>query len=177
MKYVKVFLFSSILFGVAMGLLFTLLGEDGVSSGIVAGLFFGLFMTVVLGITDFVSGKKLGGKGSKGVHQQDDLSLHVGIEDAFERCKQSLTLLKDVEIKEENKQEGSLVAHTGATWKTFGEVVNIQLREEDFTVTHIHIESRPLAKQTLIDYGKNYENVKTIRDSLEPKANTELSSS
>ena len=48
------------------------------------------------------------------------------------------------------------------TWKTFGDVISLEVSNLDDDRTKVKILSRPLVRTTLIDYGQNLENVETI---------------
>jgi CRISPR-associated protein Csm1 len=85
-------------------------------------------------------------------------------------CLKSLEKIKKCEIKEAEQSKGIITAHSGTTWKTWGEIINFEIiNNEDSKKTCIKISSSPLVSTTLVDFGKNYENVKKISDFLKEK--------
>ncbi len=53
------------------------------------------------------------------------------------------------------------------TWKSFGEAISISIQNVSPETVSIRIKSEPAVKTTLVDYGKNYQNVEAIIDYLE----------
>jgi hypothetical protein len=52
------------------------------------------------------------------------------------------------------------------TWKTFGDVISFEVRKIDNDRTQIKVSSRPAVRRTLVDYGKNLENMEKISSFL-----------
>ena len=56
----------------------------------------------------------------------------------------------------------------GRSWESWGEIVTITLLSQHNDEYEYEITSRPKFKLTLVDYGKNYKNVKNIISILSP---------
>lgn len=58
--------------------------------------------------------------------------------------------------------ENGVLLTTGVSWKSWGEEIKILLKDYKETVFEYQILSSPKLKITLIDYGKNLENINRI---------------
>jgi len=164
---VKILLLSGIPFGLAMGIWFSY--KYGIQTGLIgggfAGLFFGVVMFFMLGFFHIRAVKKLTGGNADlpyGVHHVRDINLEAPYDTSFKLCISSLDLIKNCKIKEQGRSLGRIVARTGINWKTWGDTITFELGKLDSGYTHIKVLSRPTARTTLVDYGKNLENIKTI---------------
>lgn len=63
------------------------------------------------------------------------------------------------------KNQNSIKLKTGVSWRSWGETINVRVAEstDDF---HYEITSSPRLKMTIIDYGKNFENIKKLSSFL-----------
>jgi hypothetical protein len=61
---------------------------------------------------------------------------------------------------------GKLVFRTGLSWSSWGEVISLRLEPIDETSTLVHLHSRPWLPTTLIDYGKNQQNLAQLQRML-----------
>jgi hypothetical protein len=172
-KFIKVFIGTGAPFAIILGLFFCLQFGIyfGILSGFAAGICFGFIMASLLWITDRLFGNREDcRKNNKGVKQSAELSMELSFEKVFELCLKSLEKIKKCEIKEAEQSKGIITAHSGTTWKTWGEIINFEIvNNEDSKKTCIKISSSPLVSTTLVDFGKNYENVKKISDFLKEK--------
>jgi len=73
-------------------------------------------------------------------------------------------------ISDMDRSLGFIVAKTGQTMKSWGEIITFNIREVNDKV-RIEVTSKPQIRPQLLilDYGKNYENVKKIADFLKGK--------
>ena len=60
---------------------------------------------------------------------------------------------------------GKIRVITGATFKSWGEIINIHISESD-TNNQFRIVSIPKQQLTILDYGKNKKNIEQIEDML-----------
>jgi hypothetical protein len=90
----------------------------------------------------------------------------------FDLCVASLSLFRRCIIQEENRSLGRIVARTGINWKTWGDVITISFKRTGSNCTYIQISSRPNARTTIVDYGKNLENVERIVSFLKKNIRT-----
>jgi len=172
----------SVPFGVSMGVFFTLLGAPlfGVASGslsgvatalglglliaVVSGLFYGLMMTAFLSVTQVLFSSKFGAReASNSVHHVQTVLVagspgvvHQRVRAAMERHGVGHYSRDEVDV---------IKGRTGLSLKSFGEIVTatITLAGDNCEVV---ISSSPRLKTTLVDYGKNRDNVERIAKDL-----------
>src|SRR4030042_3387264 len=97
-----------------------------------------------------------------GGHHVRNVELRVPYDEAFDLCIESLNVVKRSKIQKENRSQGKIVARTGMTWRTWGDVISFAIRNPGNDGIQIEVSSRPALRWTLIDYGKNLENVELI---------------
>ena len=165
--YLKLFFGTGILFGLLMGILLSFL--HGILGGLVSGLFsgviFGLFISLSLGTIHKIFFKRIQTKdtnASEGVHQMRSIKMNLSFDAAFDACIKSISRIKKCNILKEDRINGEIDAKAGMTWKTFGDKINFTITKMDKDNTKIEISSKPAIFTTLVDYGKNLENVQTI---------------
>jgi len=165
--HLKLFLAMGIPFGIVMGIFFSF--KHGISSGMVdgvsSGLFVGGFMSLMLGFMHRRSVKRISSETSEealGVHHVRKVKLQLTYDKVFDLCMASLSLIKKCKIQNEDRSQGKIVAKVGMTWKTWGDVISFEVREIDNDGVQVEVSSRPSVRTTLVDYGKNLENVKTL---------------
>lgn len=95
-----------------------------------------------------------------GVSQKKNLKSDINKSELIEKLKSDPVIgkMKMQEI------ENGIILKTGMTWLSWGEEIRIIMqtkRESDFDY---QISSRPKLKTTLVDFGKNLENVNRIEN-------------
>ena len=135
-------------------------------SGLVSGIIFGLLMSISIGIISFFYKKYtstfLFSKNK--VHQAEEITVNIPIDKAFEICIKSITQINKGKIIKLDKTDRIIEGRAGMSWKSTGEKININLYKNNNNLTLIRISSKPLLKTTIIDLGKNLENVNTIKN-------------
>ena len=135
----------------------TFLGVDG---SIFAGFLFGLFIVSM----EFISDRMLKARGinysDSNVNQKRKLKINKNISDIVSSYKRALSSLNKPKVLEEDMD--MVLAKTGISWKSFGEVVSISATPINDESTIIEIASRPSLRSTVMDYGKNIENVEVL---------------
>ena len=106
-------------------------------------------------------------------HQTQLSFLLCDYQKAFDLCLESIEFLKNGNVKTTNFENGLIEAQTGMTWKSFGTVIQLKLKQLTETSTEIEITAKPLVKTTLIDYGETLETVNTLIEFFKSK-NEEL---
>jgi hypothetical protein len=174
--YLKLFLATGIPFGTLAGLFYTVLYglPFGSVAGLLAGVFFGGLMSLILGSLHIrsvgrVQSERAGG--ALGVHHVRSIELALPYDEAFDLCIESLRSIRKCRIQEEDRLRGKIVARTGITWKTWGDVITFELRRIEGNRTLVTVSSRPVVRTTLVDYGKNLENVERICSFLKERRN------
>jgi hypothetical protein len=162
--FLLIFLATGVPFGLIAGLAAgAFLGmEAGLLTAGAAGLFFGGVMAVVLTSVDAVS-DRAPQSARRGPKQDVTVPVRPGA-DLADRIVGVLRSLP-AEIQDVDVPAGRYRARTRVTWKSFGEVVTVQLTG-DPSAPHAVISSRPVVPTTLVDYGKGRSNVATVADAL-----------
>jgi len=145
----------------------------GLLAGIGGGLFYGLFMALGLGALHQFSTKQLKtdyGETLLGVHQVQVLIVKQAFNEAFETCVSSALVLRKCRITQQDKELGVIQARTGTTWKSWGEKIMLTVSSADVDTCKVTISSKPALGTTLVDYGKNVENLRSIVDALSKRA-------
>jgi hypothetical protein len=161
--YLKTFLFT----GIPYGLIMT--GYDlAVGNGFILWKF--LFLTFFFGITMslfFVLPhknrlKKIGNREvtteNLKLIQTKNIQTKLNKKELIEKLKtdQIIGKMKMVEM------ENGILLKSDMTWKSWGEEIKILLISTKDTEFEYKITSRPRVKITLLDYGKNLENIHRI---------------
>lgn len=161
--YIKLFFGTGIPFGLITALI------DGPLTGLIFGLIFGGLMALILGTTNLLSERKINaqeGQSSTGVHHTRTMTLNLPYEEAFRLCLQSVGHLHEAKIVNEDRHTGKIKAASGMTWKTWGDTITFQLQTVNKETTTVEFSSKPKVPGTLVDYGKNFQNVQTIEEVL-----------
>ena len=106
----------------------------------------------------------------RGERNRKTIELQCSYDEAFNLCISAFNSVRGATISEIDKSSGSIVAKTGPNMKGWGEVITFNIQEADNKVK-IEVISKPRIRPQLLvlDYGKNYENVKKIADFLKSK--------
>ena len=105
----------------------------------------------------------------RGERNRKIIELRCSYNEAFNLCMSALNSVEiGAKILDVDKSSGFIVAKTRPTMKSWGEVIIFNIREVDDRV-RIEVISKPQIRTQLLDYGKNYENVKKIADFLKNK--------
>ena len=172
--YLKLLLTTGVPFGILAGVIYSLLFSPltGLIAGLLAGILFGGLMSLILGTLHTWSVKRLPFKSKNvmDIHQVRSVEMKLLYDKVFDLCIESLRLIRKCRIVEENRSQGKIIARTGITWKSWGEIITFDIRKMN-DVIQVEISSRPVVRTTLVDYGKNLENVEKIASFLEEHAN------
>ena len=164
--YLRIFLVTGGAFGLLVGLLVLVVTRQPAPAAAVAGgagLVFGGVMALVLGTVDAVSDRGRGRGDAVGPRQEATVPVTPG-PDLPDRVVTTLTSLP-ASLTERDDAAGRFTARTRMTWKSFGEVVTVQLAD-DSGRTNARITSRPVVRPTIVDYGKGRSNVRAVADAL-----------
>lgn len=174
-KYLKIWMKSGAYFGISMGIFYIFQQNNyiaGAISGVVAGLLFGSAMA---GFTYFAD-KNMKKKGivnySTSVNQTQSLIISLPFETVKSVIQEAVLSVSKAKIKSTN--HSSVEAKTGFTWKSFGEDIVVSLERKDSS-TIARINSKSSVKTTVVDYGKNLENIQNISSFIKQKFDGEVS--
>jgi hypothetical protein len=173
-KYLKIWMKSSAYFGISMGIFYIFQQNNyitGAISGAVAGFLFGSAMA---GFTYF-SDKNLKKKGivndSISVNQTQSLMISLPSETVESVIREAILSIRKAKIK--SISSSSIEAKTGFTWKSFGEDIIVTLERRNSS-TFAKIKSKSSLRTTIVDYGKNLENVQDISRYIKQKFDSEV---
>jgi len=172
----KIFILSGVPFAVFTGTYYTYrFGlRTGITAGLTGGLALGLFLTAVVGFLHRRCVRKIAGDAAAqhmGVHAIRDIELPMSFEQAFALCIESLECINRCTVIEQDRPQGRITARTGINWKTWGDTISFRLSSLNGRGTRVNISSRPTARTTLVDFGKNLENVNKIVSFLNRQGN------
>jgi hypothetical protein len=173
-RNITIFLLSGIPFGLFIGIWYShLYGyETGMKGGILAGVFLGLLTYIILGLLHIQAVKKISNREFSShlrIHHTRDIDLQLPYDKAYDLCIKSLGHIKKCSIQNENPSEGRIVMKTGLNWKTWGDTITFDVKRINNNQTRVTVSSRPTARTTIVDYGKNLENVEKIVSFLKNK--------
>lgn len=171
-RNIKIFLAGGIPFGIFTAVLFSYLYgiKVGLPGGLISGLIFGFVMYIILGFLHSRAVEKIAGDTSEesmATCQIHNIELPLSFESTFALCIQSLSLISRCRVQEEDRSQGKIIARSSVNWKTWGETISFGITGISNDKTAVKVSSRPTAKSTIVDYGKNLENVKKIVSFLE----------
>ena len=158
---------SGIPFGLLMGIMSFHMGDnaDAILNGILSGLIFGTLVSYILISLHKSLSRKVDSGASMpdfDIHQVRHIVMGIPYEKAFSLCIRSLKTIDRCRIISQSLDNGEIRARAGLNWKTWGDDIIINLTEGKDT-TGVEISSRPSARSTLVDFGKNLDNVERIR--------------
>jgi len=166
-RNLKIFLTSGISFGTFMGILFSsLYGIDaGLRGGLISGIVFGFFMFIILGFLHSRAVRQISGSTSAeslDTFHVRNIKLPLPFERAFDLCIESLGLIRRCRVREQDRSRGKIIATSSVNWKTWGDTMTFDISGTGNEETDVRVSSRPTSWSTIVDYGKNLENVERI---------------
>jgi hypothetical protein len=102
------------------------------------------------------------------VTHERTMHLRSPYESTFDLCKEALNRLPGTVFKQEDRSKGSLVARSKMKRADWGERIFFEIQSLADDTTRVAFSSRPMMPTTIVDYGKNLENVERIRSYLTP---------
>lgn len=168
--YLKVFLHTSVrivpvfavMFFAAFYYLFDIeVGFMAASVGIIGGIVVGVLLSLILVTIHKISVQRFldaGYENTESVRQLTSIDLAVPYDQAFRLCVAALKGL-GLERIQEDILGGVIKVKTRSSWKSSGEIVEIQITNLRDRETRVRIRSDPRMPSTSLDYGKNLDNV------------------
>ncbi|HFS68208.1 MAG TPA: hypothetical protein ENK91_11000 [Bacteroidetes bacterium] len=165
--YLKIFIHTGISFGILMAIFNSIQYGFifGIISGILSGLFFGFFMSLIIGTLHKITTKNNSKEDNK-VYQTIKIKLNQSFDEVFDLCLKSLNKLKISKVIKSDFEGKLIQVKTSMSWKSFGEIITFSLIGLNENSTKIIISSKPSLSTTIVDYGKNLENLETIKSFL-----------
>ena len=161
--YIKTFLLTAIPYFALM----TLFGFDEISKtfifkNITASLFFGILMSLILVSFHWYKLKNVGVENitddNIGVNQTKIIETELSKNEIIQKLKLDPTIGK----MNMSEMENGVLLKTGMTMKSWGEEIKIILKSNKENNFEYQLLSSPKLKTTIVDYGKNLENINKI---------------
>jgi hypothetical protein len=90
------------------------------------------------------------------------LEVNLPAATAFNRALEGIHLLRKSRVSVAEQETGRIDARIGTTWKSFGERVSVEVLPTGATTSRVLIRSKPRLSITIVDYGKNDQNVGVV---------------
>lgn len=176
-RNLKIFLVNGLPFAAFMGTLFSSLYgiKAGLPAGLVSGLIFGFIMFIILGLLHTRAVRKISGSTSResmSTLQDRNIKLNLPFERAFDLCLESLGLISRCSVMEKDRSRGKIMARSSVNWKTWGDTISFEIACTGSEETDVRVSSRPTSWSTIVDYGKNLDNVEKIMTFLQKRGDT-----
>ncbi|MCQ3829161.1 hypothetical protein HXX02_06865 [Microbulbifer elongatus] len=107
------------------------------------------------------------------LEQYRELHVYAEFETVLATCLSAVKTIKKAKVKNIDRINRVMTAKVGITFRSFGENIQIALKEVAHKSVTISIESKPRIWGTTADYGKNYENAEIISDYVKASLPTE----
>ena len=167
--YLKIFLFAGVSYGfitLALSLIAGDKDEFNLWSLLITSFFFGIAMSLILVSVQKYRLKKNGvqeiSDKNFGVSQTAYIKSDLNKSELINKLKTDPVIRKMTMIEIEN----GILLQTGMTWKSWGEEIKIILKTDQESDFEYEISSSPKLKTTLIDYGKNLENIDQVKRAI-----------
>jgi hypothetical protein len=156
----KMFLFMGLGFALFTGLIDLIFdGRVDLGESIYRLFFFGTIMTIVMGLSHIYALKRLGittfTTENLAVKQRRIVRSNLNIQDILSMLKANPDLKKMKATEDGNR----ITLDSTMTWMGWGEKITIQPLQASGTETEYEITSRPKLATTIVDSGKNMQNV------------------
>lgn len=97
---------------------------------------------------------------------QDSIKVSLPYGETFKHC-QKLLEENNFKTTKLDEEAGKILASSGISWESFGEKVNVELEDLGNQQTLVKLSSKSKFPITIVDWGKNNENVKKIIEGLQ----------
>ncbi len=128
-----------------------------------------LFTVIVFSIQWFYLRKAGLKKNGISVVNSIEIEVEGDKEDIFALCLRSISNIKKCDIGQLNKDKGTFTVNVRTNWRTWGDVIQFEIKQNNINICLVKITSRPKMGTTLIDFGKNLENIIKITNFLKSK--------
>ncbi|HUR30000.1 MAG TPA: hypothetical protein VMZ69_01140 [Saprospiraceae bacterium] len=165
--YLRLFLFMGIPFGLITLLIDVISGEGFVlRTFLFRVLFFGGSMAATLGTLHVLKLRFQGVQeftpGNLSVRQRRIVKSKVSLQNLIDLIKEDPDM-GNIKVLEKNN---AIVLQTSSSWRSGGEKIFITINSDKDSINEYEILSRPRINTTLVDAGKNFENVTRIEKLL-----------
>ncbi len=96
----------------------------------------------------------------------EPITLQQPIEQVYQRSLSAAEAFKKAKLHESDEAARRVELKVGMSMKSWGERVSIELTADDESTTTAQVSSRASLGTTMIDYGKNHDNVEQVKACL-----------
>jgi hypothetical protein len=162
----SIFLYSGAFFGIGMAVVHG--PEDGswFAYALWTGIPFGLLMATFAGGLHFIVGRRLGNGKTPHVFQTADVVVDLEASAAVAAAESAMRCIDIRRLKTFSDVPVRIVARTHTSWKSWGERIEVVITQAGDNRALVRIQSRPLVRLTVVDYGKGVDNVNRIVTAL-----------
>jgi hypothetical protein len=149
------------------------LTEPYVLGHLFEAMMWGAFVWPVLILVDRRFARKSGVAstwGTLGTPQHGELAVDGDPEDVLHRAQDGVARIARVKAVVTDAGRGLIEARTAVSLWSWGERVRVEIRLMEAGRVRVRVESRAAFPLTLIDYGRNAENVPTVLQALSSDA-------
>lgn len=178
-RIIRAVVVSSLGFGGGIGLLtfIAILVTTGkqdalhiaIEAAIIIGLAFGIFCAALLLLSDLTS-RLFAAQGFRNeiweLEQEREVEVEGSIKDARMLSRKALLAVPNVKNVSDEDNEYGIKASIGASWKSAGESMRVQIEPAAENRWKVKCVSTCLSSNIAFDYGKNFENVETWTRSM-----------
>jgi hypothetical protein len=103
------------------------------------------------------------------VHYTRKIGVDYPYRQTFQLCLQGIKELGNCKVRRTDSRSGIIEARTGFSLRTYGDTILFKIQRLDGDRTQVEVSSRPTWRPTIVDYGRNLENVEKIISFLQEK--------
>jgi hypothetical protein len=92
----------------------------------------------------------------------ESVTISLPIADAYQRCVSAAEAIPRGKLKQADESERRVELKTGLSIKSWGERMVLELESQGEAATSVQVSSRSWVPTTLVDYGKNRDNVERV---------------
>jgi hypothetical protein len=179
-RIIRALIVSTLGFGGGVGLLvmIVMLGvrhdqlavQFGWKAGLIIGLIFAFILIAVLLPLDLTAHLFL----TKGLYKEvweleqvREVQLRGSLKEIFQDIRKALLMVPYVKHVSDDVEHLIVRASTGASWRSAGEDLEVQINPLDEGAWTVRCTSRSKGSAVVFDYGKNFENVETWQRNLQ----------
>ena len=96
----------------------------------------------------------------------DNIKVNLPYQEVFNHCRRLLEE-NNFKVADADEASGKIVATSGISWESFGEKMNVELEDLGEGKTLVKLSSKSRFPITIVDWGKNNQNVKKLVEGLQ----------
>lgn len=137
----------------------------GMAGGLFTGVTAGAVLFFITGILHDRAMRKSARDVSEtagGIHHIREIEIERSFDESFDVCIESINVIRRCRLKKKDRSAGMVVAKAGINWKTWGDTITIDVCSTGERTSRIRVSSKPTHVSTIVDFGRNLQNIKSI---------------